>query len=44
MENGSVGTSLTIQWLRLCRSNAGATDSIPGQGSKIPHAASMAQK
>ena len=29
------GTSLAIQWLRLCASNAGGTGSIPGQGTKI---------
>ena len=28
-----------VQWLRLCASNAGDTGSIPGQGTKIPHAA-----
>ena len=33
------GTSLAVQWLRLCASNAGGTGSIPGQGTKIPHAA-----
>ena len=38
------GTSLVIQWLRLCASNAGATRSIPGQGTKIPHAAWSGQK
>ena len=27
----------TFQWLRLCASNAGGTDSIPGQGTRIPH-------
>ena len=26
------------QWLRLQATNAGATSSIPGQGTKIPHA------
>ena len=33
-----MGTSLTVQWLRLCVSNAGAVGSIPGWGTKIPHA------
>ena len=28
-----------VQWLRLSTSNAGAAGSIPGQGTKIPHAA-----
>ena len=32
------GTSLAIQWLRFCASNAGGMGSIPGQGTKIPHA------
>ena len=33
------GTSLAVQWLRFCASTAGGVDSIPGQGTKIPHAA-----
>ena len=28
-----------VQWLRLQACTAGGTDSIPGQGTKIPHAA-----
>ena len=28
-----VRTSLVVQWLRLCASNAGGTGLIPGQGS-----------
>ena len=36
------GTSLVVQWLRLCAPTAGGTISIPGQGTKIPH--SMWQK
>ena len=35
----STGTSLVVQWLRLCTSNAGAWGSIPAQGTKIPQAA-----
>ena len=31
----SKGTSLAVQWLRLCTSNALGTGSIPGQGTKI---------
>ena len=27
-----------FQWLKLHVSNAGAADSIPGEGTKIPHA------
>ena len=38
------GTSLAVQWLRLCASNAGGIDSIPGQGTKIPHALRCGQK
>ena len=32
-------TSLVVQWLELCTSNAGNVDLIPGWGTKIPHAA-----
>ena len=31
-------TSPAFQWLRLCTPNAGDACSIPGQGTKIPHA------
>ena len=34
----AVGTSLVVQWLTLCMSTAGDTGSIPGQGTKTPHA------
>ena len=37
------GTSLAVQWLRLCAPNAGGTGSIPGRGTKIPHAAWCSQ-
>ena len=30
--------SLAVQWLGLHASTAGGTGSIPGQGTKIPHA------
>ena len=33
------GTSLEDRGLKLCTSTAGDTGSIPGRGSKIPHAA-----
>ena len=33
-----LGTSLAVQWLRLCTSNAGSVSSISGQGTKTPHA------
>ena len=32
------GTSLVVQWLRLHASSAGGAGSIPGWGTKIPHA------
>ena len=35
--NTLVGTSLVVQWLRLCTSHAGGTGLIAGQGSRIPH-------
>ena len=33
-----VGTSLVVQWLGLHASTAGGQGSIPGWGTKIPHA------
>lgn len=33
----NVGTSLAVQWLRLCAPNAGDMGSIPGWRTKIPH-------
>ena len=39
-----MGTSLVGQWLRLHASTAGSAGSIPGQGTKIPHAALLSQK
>ena len=33
------GTFLAVQWLGLQASTAGGTGSIPGHGTKIPHAA-----
>ena len=38
------GTSLTVQWLRLQASTAGGESSIPGRGTKIPHAEKHGQK
>ena len=38
------GTSLAVQWLRFCASNAGGMGSIPGRGTKIPHVADTAKK
>ena len=37
-------TSLAVQWLRLCASTAGGAGSIPGRGTKIPHAAGHSRK
>ena len=37
MPNIYLGTSLEVQWLRVCTSNAGGMGLIPGQGTKIPH-------
>ena len=31
------GTSLAVQWLSLCTSNAGSMGLIIGRGTKIPH-------
>ena len=36
--NLMLGTSLTVQWLRLCTSNAGGVGLIPGQETKLSHA------
>ena len=38
LKDAGTGTSLVVQWLRLCVSNAGGLGSIPGGGTKIPHA------
>ena len=40
----SAGTCLVVQWLRLHASNVRGTDSIPGQGTKIPHAVKQKKK
>ena len=37
-------TSLVVQWLRLCASNAGGTGLIPGRGTKIPYVMWHSQK
>ena len=36
--NPVLGTSLMVQWLRLCAPNAGGPGLIPSQGTKIPQA------
>ena len=40
------GTSLVVQWLRLCTPNAGSPGSIPGQGtgSHVPQLRPRAAK
>ena len=38
------GTPLAVQWLRLRTSIAGGTGSIPGRGTKIPHAVQCGKK
>ena len=38
------GTFLVVQWLGPCTSNSGGVSSIPGQGTKIPHATECGQK
>ena len=40
----NLGTSLVVQWLRLCASYAGGLGSVPGQGTKISHAVWYCQK
>ena len=39
-----LGTSLLVQWLRLCTPNSGGTGLIPGRGTKIPHSMWFSQK
>ena len=36
--------SLAVQWLGFCASTAGSMDLIPGWGTKIPQACSVAKK
>ena len=36
-KRGGAGTSLLVQWLRLCASSARGKGLIPGRGTKIPH-------
>ena len=43
-EDGSAGTSLTVQWLRLRTPNAGGMGSNPGAGTKTLHAVRRGQK
>ena len=39
-----MGTSLAVQWLRLCTPTAGVKSSIPDQGTKILSAVQCGQK
>ena len=39
-----IGNSLAVQWIGLHASTAGGTGSIPGGGTKIPHAAGHGPK
>ena len=39
IQSGNVGTSLVVQWLRLCTPDAGGSGSIPGQGTGVSNAA-----
>ena len=39
-----IGTSLAVQWLRLCTSTKKGVGSIPGLGTKIPHVAWHSQE
>ena len=43
-ENRPMGTSLALQGLRLCASIAEGQSSVPGQGTRIIHAAWPKQK
>ena len=43
-ESRSLGTFLAVQWSRLHASTAGATGSMPDQGTKIPHITWCSQK
>ena len=36
LERRVYGTSLVVQWLRLCTANAGDWGLIPGGGTEIP--------
>ena len=43
IHDGILGTPLVVQWLGLCASNAAGMGSIPGWGTKVPHAALCGQ-
>ena len=39
-----LGTSLAVQWLKLCSSTAGDLGLIPGQGTRILHTVRCGKK
>ena len=39
-----LGTSLVVQWFRLCTTNARGVSLIPGWGTEVPHAPQHSQK
>ena len=39
-----MGTSLVVQWFRICASTPGGVHWIPGWGIKIPHSMGYDQK
>ena len=43
LKHSCLRTSLVVQGLKLCSPNAGDAASVPGQGTKIPHAATKTQ-
>ena len=43
-KTNKTGTSLAVQWLRLCTPNAGGPGSIPRWGTKVLHATECSQK
>ena len=43
-KKSKLGTSPVVQWLRLWASTAGGMGSIPGWGTKVPHAVQCGQK
>ena len=44
MNEQQTGTSLGVQWLGLCNSDAGDAGLIPGWGTEIPQAAYSQKK
>ena len=43
-KSNPLGTSLVVQWLRICTSTSGSLGSIPSWGTKIQYAAWCDQK